>query len=47
LNELIERSRNDLVAAETKRAQQGKEIREANELIEKDELGSAGPKKRS
>ena len=35
LNELIERSRNDIAAAETKRAQQGKEIREANALIEK------------
>jgi chromosome segregation protein len=35
LNELIERSRNDIAAAETKRAQQGKEIQEANELIEK------------
>jgi chromosome segregation protein len=35
LNELIERSRNDIAAAETKRAQQGKEIQEANALIEK------------
>jgi chromosome segregation protein len=35
LNELIERSRNDITAAETKRAQQGKEIQEANALIEK------------
>jgi chromosome segregation protein len=35
LNELIERSRNDIAAAETKRAQQDKEIQEANALIEK------------
>jgi chromosome segregation protein len=35
LNELIERSRNDIAAAEAKRAQQGKEIQEANALIEK------------
>jgi chromosome segregation protein len=35
LNELIERSRNDIAAAETKRAQQDKEIKEANALIEK------------
>jgi chromosome segregation protein len=35
LNELIERSRSDIAAAETKRAQQGKEIQEANALIEK------------
>jgi len=35
LNELIERSRNDIATAETKRAQQGKEIQEANALIEK------------
>jgi chromosome segregation protein len=35
LNELIERSRNDIAAAETKRVQQGKEIQEANALIEK------------
>jgi chromosome segregation protein len=35
LNELIERSRNDITAAEAKRAQQGKEIQEANTLIEK------------
>jgi chromosome segregation protein len=35
LNELIERSRNDIAAAETKRAQQGKEIQEANALIER------------
>jgi chromosome segregation protein len=35
LNELIERSRNDIAAAETKRAQQSKEIQEANALIEK------------
>jgi chromosome segregation protein len=35
LNELIERSRNDIAASETKRAQQGKEIQEANTLIEK------------
>ncbi len=35
LNELIERSRNDIAAAQTKRAQQGKEIQEANALIEK------------
>jgi chromosome segregation protein len=35
LNELIERSRNDIAVAETKRAQQGKEIQEANALIEK------------
>jgi chromosome segregation protein len=35
LNELIERSRNDIAAAEAKRAQQGKEIQEANTLIEK------------
>jgi chromosome segregation protein len=35
LNELIERSQNDIAAAETKRAQQGKEIQEANALIEK------------
>jgi chromosome segregation protein len=35
LNELIERSRNDIAVAETKRAQQGKEIQEANTLIEK------------
>ncbi|PWT84221.1 MAG: chromosome segregation protein SMC [Acidobacteria bacterium] len=33
-NELIERSRKDVAAAETKRAQQGKEIQEANALIE-------------
>src|SRR6267142_3938673 len=32
LNELVERSRNDIAAAETKRAQQGKEIQEANAL---------------
>src|SRR4029077_12750890 len=31
----IERSRNDIAASETKRAQQGKEIQEANALIEK------------
>ncbi|PYK20545.1 MAG: hypothetical protein DME55_01900 [Verrucomicrobia bacterium] len=37
LNELVERSRNDIAAAETKRAQQGKEIQEANALIEKTE----------
>ena len=35
LNELVERSRNDIAAAETKRAQQGKEIRETTALIEK------------
>jgi len=35
LNELIERSRNDVAVAETKREQQGKEIQEANALIEK------------
>jgi chromosome segregation protein len=35
LNELIERSRKDIAAAETKRVQQGKEIQEANALIEK------------
>jgi chromosome segregation protein len=35
LNELIERFRSDIAAAETKRAQQGKEIQEANALIEK------------
>src|SRR6266480_3352720 len=35
LNELIERSRNDIASAETKRAKQGKEIQEANALIEK------------
>ena len=35
LSELIERSRNDIAVAETKRAQQGKEIQEANALIEK------------
>jgi len=35
LNELIERSRNDITAAETKRAQQDKEIQEANALIER------------
>jgi chromosome segregation protein len=35
LNELIERSRNDIATAETKRAKQGKEIQEANALIEK------------
>src|SRR5436190_327021 len=35
LNELIERSRNDIAVAETKREQQGKEIQEANALIEK------------
>src|SRR5438034_4007386 len=35
LSELIERSRNDIATAETKRAQQGKEIQEANALIEK------------
>src|SRR4029077_7168130 len=35
LNELIERSRNHIAVAETKRAQQGKEIQEANALIEK------------
>jgi chromosome segregation protein len=35
LNELIECSRNDIAGAETKRAQQGKEIQEANALIEK------------
>ncbi len=35
LNELIERSRNDIAAAETKRAQQSKEIQAANALIEK------------
>jgi chromosome segregation protein len=35
LNELIERSRKDIAVAETKRAQQGKEIQEANALIEK------------
>src|SRR5438552_2681667 len=34
LNELIERSRNDIAAYETKRAQQGKEIQEADALIE-------------
>jgi chromosome segregation protein len=34
-NELIERFRNDIAAAETKRAQQGKEIQEANALIER------------
>jgi chromosome segregation protein len=37
LNELVERSRNDIAAAETKRAQQGKEIQEATALIEKTE----------
>jgi len=35
LNELIEHSRNDIAAAETKRAQQGKEIQAANALIER------------
>ncbi len=35
LNELIERSRNDIAVAETKREQQGKEIQQANALIEK------------
>ncbi len=35
LNELIDRSRKDIGAAEAKRAQQGKEIQEANALIEK------------
>jgi chromosome segregation protein len=35
LTELIERSQKDIAAAEAKRAQQGKEIREANALIEK------------
>jgi chromosome segregation protein len=35
LNELIERSRNDIAAAEIKRAQQGREIQEANALIER------------
>jgi chromosome segregation protein len=35
LNELIERSQNDIAAAQTKRAQQSKEIQEANALIEK------------
>jgi chromosome segregation protein len=35
LNELIERSRTDIAAAEMKRAQQSKEIQEANALIEK------------
>jgi chromosome segregation protein len=35
LNELIGRSRKDIAAAESKRAQQGKEIQEANALIEK------------
>ena len=35
LNELVERSRNDIAAAETKRAQQGKEIQETTALIEK------------
>src|SRR4029079_8738516 len=35
LNELVERSRNEIAAAETKRAQQGKEIRETTALIEK------------
>jgi chromosome segregation protein len=34
-NELIEHSRTDIAAAETKRAQQGKQIQEANALIEK------------
>jgi chromosome segregation protein len=35
LNELIERSRNDIAASETKRARQSKEIQEANALIKK------------
>jgi chromosome segregation protein len=35
LTELIERSQRDIAAAEAKRAQQGKEIQEANALIEK------------
>jgi chromosome segregation protein len=35
LNQLVERSRNDITAAETKRAQQGKEIQETTALIEK------------
>jgi chromosome segregation protein len=35
LNELIERSQNDIAAAETKRAKQGQQIQEANALIEK------------
>src|SRR6266536_2174149 len=35
LTELIERSRKDIATAETKRAQQGKELEEANALIEK------------
>jgi chromosome segregation protein len=35
LNELIERSRNDIAAGENKRAQQSKEIQEASALIEK------------
>jgi len=35
LNELIERSRNDIAVAETKREQQSKEIQQANALIEK------------
>jgi chromosome segregation protein len=35
LNELIERSKKDIAAGETKREQQGKEIQAANALIEK------------
>jgi chromosome segregation protein len=35
LTELIERSRRDVAAAEAKRAQQGKELEEANALVEK------------
>src|SRR5438094_4396785 len=35
LNELIDRYRNDIAVAETKRERQGKEIQEANALIEK------------
>ena len=35
LTELIERSRKDIAAAEAKRAQQGKELEEANALVEK------------
>jgi len=35
LTELVERSRKDIAAAETKRAQQGKELEEANTLVER------------
>ena len=35
LTELVERSRKDIAAAETKRAQQGKELEEANALVER------------